>query len=524
MSLYVAVTAAIGVWTKKKTESSRAFDGAELGVLLCVVAGAGEWLGGTATTGVAEYGYEYGLSGAWYTVANGLGICFLAFFFAGLFRSLGMGTVSGIIGRYLGERARRVSAVLLILVMVAVGSSQMVAVGTLGEELFHVRAAMSILLLGTGVLLSTVFGGMLAVGYTNILHMAVMYTGSIAAAAVCLAQLGGIGRLKEMLPGSYFSMDAIGTSRIGSWLTASVLGACVAQAGLQPVLASKDERTAVTSSYLIALLVAPFGILSAVLGMAARVRFPDLENAKLALPALLMSLNPVLGGFVMASIMAAVLSTASPIFLSCGTLFTRDVYLEWKRGRGERITDQDILAVSRRATFAAGCLCILLALVFYDSQRLLDLVYFAYSIRGSLFVILLLGIYWKGTSEKAAVYAMWATGAVGLFWVAYRNITGSYPILPQFSETYAAVITAFGVTVTGSLLTEKGSHKGRKGQAEKRTGKEGGDRMFQSVIARVFEYAQETPDQVAVITDGGGGRNHLPGTVCHGVRICGVFA
>ena len=47
-----------------------------------------------------------------------MGICLLAICFAGLFRSLGMSTVSGIIGRFLGEKARRVSAVLLILVMI----------------------------------------------------------------------------------------------------------------------------------------------------------------------------------------------------------------------------------------------------------------------------------------------------------------------------------------------------------------------------------------------------------------------
>lgn len=498
VSLYVAVTIAIGVWTRRKTESSRAFDGEGLGLLLCVVAGAGEWLGGTATTGVAEYGYEYGMSGAWYTIANGMGICFLAVCFARLFRSLGMSTVSGIIGQFLGKKARKVSAALLILVMIAVGSSQMVAIGTLGEALFHINATASILILGTGVLLYTVLGGMMAVGYTNILHMAVMYTGSIAAVIVCLTQLGGIGQLKEGLPASYFVMDSIGVSKIGSWLIASVLGACVAQAGIQPILASKNEKEAVKSSYLIAFLVAPFGILSAILGMVARVRFPYLENAKLALPTLLMSMSPIVGGFVMASIMAAVLSTASPIFLACGTLFTRDIYLQQKCG--VQTDDKKILRISRWTTFTAGGLCILLALVFYDSQRLLDLVYFAYSIRGSLFIVLLLGIYWKKTSEKAAVYAMWTTGAVGLFWVIYKNITGRYPILPQFSETYAAVITALGVVTVGSLLTEKYGSKETEEQMEK----EGRDIMFQSVIERVYKYAQETPDRVAVITQGGG--------------------
>lgn len=74
---YITITIGIGIKTKRKMNSSKTFDGAGLGLLMCVAAGAGEWLGGTATTGVAEYGYLYGLSG----VANGLGICFLAIFF-----------------------------------------------------------------------------------------------------------------------------------------------------------------------------------------------------------------------------------------------------------------------------------------------------------------------------------------------------------------------------------------------------------------------------------------------------------
>ena len=416
--LYIMLTILIGVYTKKKTKSSKIFDGIGLGTLMCVVAGAGEWLGGTSTTGVSEYGYEYGISGAWYTLANSIGICFLAIFFAKLYRSLETPTVPGIVGKYIGQKSRIISSALQIFCMVAVGTSQMIAIGTLGETLFHINFVISILLMGAGILLYTVFGGMIAVGYTNIMHMVVMYGGIILAVILCLSGIdGGFATLKSTLPDSYFSMTGIGMPKVSSWMIASLLGACVAQAGLQPILGSKDTKTAVKSSYIIALVVGPFGFLSALLGMIAKVQFPDLANAKLALPTLLMTLNPISGGLVMASIMAAVLSTASPIFLSCGTLFTRDIYLETRLGKEKKSDDRHILKISRLVTFCAGALCVLLALCYYNSQRALDIVYFAYSVRGSLFIILLLGIYWKKISQAAANIAMILTGLVGIVWI-----------------------------------------------------------------------------------------------------------
>ena len=456
---YVAATIAVGLWSKKKASDSKAFDGVNLGLLLCVMAGAGEWLGGTATTGVSEYGYIYGISGAWYTVANALGICFLAIFFAKLFRSLEVPTVSGIIGNYIGRKARVVSSIMLIFIMLTVGTSQMVSIGTLGQTLFGFDAVSAVVILGSGIILYTIFGGMMAVGYTNIMHMIIMYGGAIIALVVCSMDIGGLEGLEAALPESYFSVTSIGGSKVSSWLIASVLGACTAQAGLQPILGAKDEKTAAKSSFLIALLVAPFGILTALLGMIAKVKFPELENAKLALPTLLLSLQPVMGGFVMSSIFAAVLSTASPIFLACGTLFTRDVYSEFKFSK-KGDSDKATLRVSRMATFCAGFICIICAILLSGSSTILDMVYFAYSLRGSLFVILLMGIYWKKTSQKGAIIVMVLTGAAGLFWVCYKSVCGVYPIHPMFSETYIAVIVAFVSTVVCSLLfKDKGTEK-----------------------------------------------------------------
>ncbi|WP_026523804.1 sodium:solute symporter family protein [Butyrivibrio sp. MB2005] len=455
---YFLITFLTGILARKKTVNSKAFDGAGLGMLLCVMVGAGEWMGGTATTGVSEYGYIYGISGAWYTIANGIGICVLAAFFAKLFRSIEKPTVAGIIGNYIGQKARFVSACILIFVMVTVGTSQMIALGTLGQALFGFDPNISIIVLGCGVLIYTVLGGMVAVGYTNILHMIVMYAGIVLALVVSSNKVGGISNLVTSLDDSFFSMSSIGIPKVSSWVTASVLGACTAQAGLQPILAAKDEKTAISSSFLIALLVAPFGIFTALLGMISKTIYPNLENAKMALPTLLMNLSPLVGGLVMASIFAAILSTASPIFLSCGTLFSRDVYSYLKQNKtNEKLLDSQVLKVARISTALLGGGCIAISVLLRNASTILDIVYFAYSLRGCLFVILLFGIYWKQLHEEAAVIAMVFSGIVGLGWVSYKSIFHTYPIFPYFSETYATLLVAVISTVIINTIVNHNS-------------------------------------------------------------------
>ncbi len=206
MLIYLAITVFIGIIAKRNAKSSSSFHGAGLGVLMCVAAGTGEWLGGTSTTGVSEYGYEFGISGAWYTLANGIGIIFLAIFFAKLYRSLDTVTVPGIIEKFIGPDARTVSSILLTFVMIAVGTSQIVAAGTLGVSVFGMDYVTAVLILGTGFIIYTLAGGMVAVGYTNILHIIAMYSGVILAIVLVGKDVGGIAGMQAELPESYFNM------------------------------------------------------------------------------------------------------------------------------------------------------------------------------------------------------------------------------------------------------------------------------------------------------------------------------
>lgn len=453
---YFVLTVLVGLYTTKKSKTSAAFHGASLGVMMAVAAGTGEWLGGTSTTGVAEYGYSFGISGAWYTIANGVGILFLAIFLAKLYRSLGTVTVPGIIGNFIGDKARTVSSILLTIVMLIVGTSQVIAAGTLGAQLLHVDYRIAVVLLGAVFIIYTLAGGMNAVASTNIMHLIIMYGGMILAVILVVNDVGFVN-MKETLPDSYFSWTGIGIPRVSSWMIASILGACTAQAGIQPILAAKNENVARTSAFITALIVAPFGIMTALLGMAARVKLPDLTSGKDALPALMMEMNPIAGGLVLASIMAAVLSTVSPLILASSTMFTKDIYQRHIIKLDEQDSSQDkkLLQVSRISTGLSGIICIATALLMYDSTMILDMVYFAYTLRGSIFVVLILAIYWKKVSEKGAIISMLISVAVGIFWVAYKAATGTFPIHNGFTETYATVLTALISVMSFSLIFHK---------------------------------------------------------------------
>ena len=460
--IYFALTVGIGLYAQKHAKSADAFAGAGLGVIACVCASTGEWLGGTATTGVSEYGFDFGISGSWYTIANGIGVIFLALLFAELYRKMESVTVPGIIGKFLGVKARTVSSVFLTFVMIAVGISQMIAAGSLGVSLVGLDFNLTVCVFAVVFIVYTLAGGMEAVAKTNVMHLFCMYGGVILAIILALPKAGGISGLTSTLPEGYFNMTTIGMPKVSSWVIASLLGACTAQAGIQPILAAKDVKTAKKASIITAFVAAPFGLFTAALGMIAKAMSmngtllntvgENVTSGKLALPTLMMNLSPLAGGIILASILAAILSTVSPLILASGTMVTRDLY---KGVIKKDATDKEVLKMSRITTAISGVICTVLAIFFNTTGiRVLDIVYFAYSMRGALFVVVLLGIYYKKTSEKGAIAGMLCTAAVGLFWVIFNAITGHYPI-PGVTETYISVAVAFVSTVIFSFVYKK---------------------------------------------------------------------
>ena len=475
---YFAVTIFIGVLASRKTKSSDSFVGAGMGVFAIVCVTCGQWLGGTSTTGCSEYGFNAGISGWWYTIANGIGMLMMGLFFAEKYHKYGQVTIPGIIEKVVGPKSRTVCSILLIFVMIAVGLSQMIAAGKLGQSLLGLDFNVSCILFAIIFIVYTMSGGMESVEATNKLHIGFMYFGMILAVILALHEMGGWGSFRATLDAvdaasanaaltdpsvtvtNHFSMFGVGVSKVTSWIVASILSAGAAQASIQPVLAAKDPKVAKKSSLLSVLVILPFGFFTCMLGMSARAMsemglLETITDAKLAYTTLIMHFPPVIGGIILASILAAILSTVSPIILAGATMFTKDIY---QRSLRPGASDEEITRTARIATAASGVLCCLMAMALVNLSAVLDLVYAAYTLRGVLFIVILFGMFWKYTSERGVCTGVLVTFVCCVAWVAVKIVTGRYPLyIGSFaiSETYLGVVLACVTIVLFSRLCPK---------------------------------------------------------------------
>lgn len=452
--IYFVITITIGLLAARNTRSSDSFVGAGMGVFAIVCVACGQWLGGTATTGCSEYGFTSGISGWWYTISNGIGMLMMGLFFAERYRRYGSVTIPGIIEKVVGPKSRLMCSILLIFVMLAVGLSQMIAAGKLGQSLLGLDFTVSCCIFAVIFIVYTMSGGMDSVTATNKLHIGFMYFGIILAVVLALREMGGFGSFKSALDTidaaegtRHFSMMGVGASKVTSWIVASVLSAGAAQASIQPVLAAKDPKAAKKACLISVLVVVPFGLFTCMLGMSARVMsemgiLAPITDAKLAYTTLIMHFPPVIGGIILASILAAVLSTVSPIILAAATMFTKDIY---QRLIKPDATDKEITTNARIGTAVSGVLCCLMAIGLVNSSAVLDLVYAAYTLRGVLFLVILFGMYWKRTSEKGVCIGVLVTFVCCIVWVGIKIVTGHYPLSIgsfQITETYLGVVLA----------------------------------------------------------------------------------
>jgi len=434
--------------------------GAWVGGLSSVASSESGWI----TLGAVGMGYSDGASAIWFVPGCLLGYVINWYLIAPRLRRVTADQGSITIPDYLAVRfddkkhvVRTVAVVIVFLCMMGYVAAQFTASGKVFRSVFQMDYATGVLLGAAVTILYTLLGGFRAVSWTDVIQAGLMAFGLGVMPVIAIWHMGGIGGMLASLQtvdgGNFLSVTGGKSAAAAMGTVIGLLGIGLGYPGQPHVLArymaTRDE-TNIRRGRLIAItwgIVAFYG--AVILGHAARVLLPELADAEYAFPRVAVMLLPsALAGLMIAAVVAAVMSTADSQLLVAASSVARDLF-DRMLFRG-RVEERRLVLISRITVLVLGILSILFALS--EVRVVFWFVLFAWSGLGASFgPLLILSLYWKGTTRAGAVAGMITGFVVTVVWKKVPVLSGAlYELVPAFFLSALAIVAV-------SLLTRKDS-------------------------------------------------------------------
>ncbi|MBG4839810.1 sodium:solute symporter [Pseudomonas aeruginosa] len=404
--IYAAGMIALGWYgmRRAKTRDDYLVAGRNLGPGFYLGTMAATVLGGASTIGTVRLGYVHGISGFWLCGAIGLGIVGLSLFLAKPLLKLKIYTVTQVLERRYNPAARHASALIMLVYALMIGATSTIAIGTVMQVLFGLPFWVSILIGGGVVVLYSTIGGMWSLTLTDIVQFLIMTVGLVfLLMPLSINDAGGWAALVAKLPASYFDFTAIGWDTIVTYFLIYFFGIFIGQDIWQRVFTARSETVAKVAGSAAGIYCGLYGMAGALIGMAAKVLLPDLENVNNAFASVVEhSLPNGIRGLVIAAALAALRSTASAGRRAASTTVTQDLLPRLRRGRGQ--SDNGDVHENRIATLLLGLVVLGIALVVSDVISALTVAYNL--LVGGMLIPLIGAIYWKRASTAGAITSM----------------------------------------------------------------------------------------------------------------------
>jgi len=194
----------------------------------------------------------------------------------------------------------------------------------------------------------TIFGGLRAVLYTDVLQTFVLIGGALAVTLIGLNAVGGWGTMAATVGPDFMDMWKPASDPDFPWtgilFGAPILGVwywCTDQFIVQRTLSARSvddaRRGTIFAGFLKVLPLFIFVVPGLIAFALVEQGNLTLDDNNEALPALVSALLPIgLRGLVVAGLLAALMSSLSSVFNSCSTLITWDVYKKLNPAASER--------------------------------------------------------------------------------------------------------------------------------------------------------------------------------------------
>ncbi len=415
-------------------------------------------MSGWLLLGLPGYAYLQGLEAVW--IALGLGIgTYLNWKFVAqkLRRYTELAGDAITLPDYFANRfndhnksLRVLSAVFILIFFLIYTASGFVAGAKLFEAVFGLPYRTA-LLIGVAVIISyTALGGFMAVSWTDFFQGIIMFF------AILIVPLLGIGAAGGFAETSNAWKSTAGTGYLdmfshadGEALTAVTVCSLMAW-GIgyfgQPHILTRfmaiRSHLEIRPARRIAMTWVIISLSCAVIvGMVGRVLLPELlsdSDAEKVFMILVDQLtHPVVGGILLAAVLAAIMSTADSQLLVTSSALTEDLYRVIIRPNAP---DRELVWVSRGTVIGVATVACIMALK--PDSSVLGLVAYAWAGFGATFgPLVLLSLYWGRMTKRGAIAGIISGGITVLVW---KQLTGGlfdlYEIIPGFAVSTLLIV------------------------------------------------------------------------------------
>lgn len=471
IGLYVVIMIMIGIYGyRKSTSNSEEFliGGRKMGPFVTALSAGASDMSGWLLMGLPGAMYMMGLSGAWLAIGLTIG-AFLNYVIVAprlrVYTEVAKNAITLPVffeNRFhdKSQLLKLVSSVFILVFFTLYTSAGMVSGGRLFESAFGMDYSTGLWATSLVVVFYTFIGGFMAVSLTDAVQGSIMVVALLLIPTVVTFQVGGIDEAMETIRTkdnrymdlwrgtttiSIISLLAWGLGYFGQ---PHILVRFMAIDSVRDIKRARHiGMTWMIGTVLGALFLGFFGI--AYLQRFDAETMSQFDSSRELAETIFIYLSkalfhPLIGGFLLSAILAAVMSTISSQLLVTSSSMTEDIYRTFFNTHA---TAKNMLIMSRVSVLAVAVVAFLLAL--NPQESILGLVGNAWAGFGAAFgPLVILSLLWKRITAAGALSGMVVGGATVLLWVyvphPYKDV---YEIIPGF-------LLSFLTTIVVSLLTK----------------------------------------------------------------------
>lgn len=393
--------------------------------------------GSAALIGGAGKGFEMGIS---YFITV---IAFVSFTIVGMLvlgpviRKLRLYTVPELFARRFGKLSALLPALIIgFLYMTPTFGMQLVGMSSILSSITTLPFFWGIILGFAVTVVFTLIGGMPSVAWTDAIQTIVILAGVVLALVIGVAYVGGPSVVIAATPKHLTQFGSIGFTQLLNWFLIFGPFYLVWQTTWQRLTAAKSTKVGISAVVIGFIISGVVGLLAIFIGITAYQSFPEGTAPDTIYTSFIAQIFPgPIGGLLMVSLLAALLTGATSFLLSGAINISKDIYEGWINPKAK---DAQILRVSRLSVCFMAVLGLVIALMVKDIIAIYQ-VALAFTASG-LVAPMLAAMFWERATKAGVIASTIGALVVSLGWRLAGTPFGIHEIAPGLLASIVLLI------------------------------------------------------------------------------------